>query len=321
MKNKLYMAFIFAWLVFLHVAIIFAIIPPTVLWQVWQGEFSVLQEHFTSQNIAWIPVLLFIPCVIIGNWSITFGYHRHFAHKSFKAKEWLRWVVAIIGSSTTQGSALAWGATHRKHHLLADKEGDPHSPHYNFPNTRWGKFCGFMHSQWLWIVTEWATTNFATLTKKYAKQDRETPVLKYTDKYYHFLVLFWLALPWAIGYCIGGTTAAWAWFWILGPVRMVTSLHLTGFINSICHIYGDVAVEQENHAKNVGWWWVVILILGEGWHNWHHAYQKSAKMGLGKGQLDITYGVIWLFAKFGWVWNVQLINPLSKKYYFEHKKT
>ena len=60
--------------------------------------------------------------------GITVGFHRHFTHKSFKAKPWLRVVMAITGSLAVQGNVLHWVADHRRHHAFSDREGDPHSP-------------------------------------------------------------------------------------------------------------------------------------------------------------------------------------------------
>ena len=56
-----------------------------------------------------------------------------------------------------------------------------------------------------------------------------------------------------------------------------------------------------------------IASLGkEGWHNNHHAFPNSAKQGLFKGQIDITWEHIKILAKFGFAKKVKL--P-SRSYY------
>ena len=56
------------------------------------------------------------------------GYHRQLTHGSFATYRPIRWLLALLGGLSGEGSALTWVANHRKHHLYSDKEGDPHSP-------------------------------------------------------------------------------------------------------------------------------------------------------------------------------------------------
>ena len=61
-------------------------------------------------------------------WGIGMGYHRLHTHRSYKVPKWLDYLFAVCGSMTLQGGPISWVATHRIHHQLSDKEGDPHSP-------------------------------------------------------------------------------------------------------------------------------------------------------------------------------------------------
>ena len=54
------------------------------------------------------------------------------------------------------------------------------------------------------------------------------------------------------------------------------------------------------------------LTFGDGWHNNHHAFPNSAKQGLFKGQIDITWEHIKILAKLGLAKKVKL--P-SRSYY------
>lgn len=59
-------------------------------------------------------------------------------------------------------------------------------------------------------------------------------------------------------------------------------------------------------------WWVGLLAFGEGWHNNHHAFEFSARHGLDKWQLDVTWMVISTLQKFGLATNVKLPSEKQK---------
>ena len=59
-------------------------------------------------------------------------------------------------------------------------------------------------------------------------------------------------------------------------------------------------------------WWVAALAFGEGWHNNHHAFEFSARHGLEKWQIDITWLVISALQKVGLATNVKLPSERQK---------
>jgi stearoyl-CoA desaturase (delta-9 desaturase) len=48
-----------------------------------------------------------------------------------------------------------------------------------------------------------------------------------------------------------------------------------------------------------------LISMGENWHNNHHAYPGSAKMGLFPGQIDPGWWLIKAFETAGLAWNVR----------------
>ena len=62
----------------------------------------------------------------------------------------VRMVLAILGSMSAQGPLVAWVSTHRRHHQLSDREGDPHSPNLNEPGFR-GRLKGIWHAHFGWM--------------------------------------------------------------------------------------------------------------------------------------------------------------------------
>eukprot|EP00435_Cladocopium_sp_Y103_P008441 s1414_g2.t1 len=52
-----------------------------------------------------------------------------------------------------------------------------------------------------------------------------------------------------------------------------------------------------------------MVSSGEGWHNNHHAFPRSARHGLFPGQFDLTYILVELLEKIGLVWDARLARP------------
>ena len=44
--------------------------------------------------------------------------------------------------------------------------------------------------------------------------------------------------------------------------------------------------------------------MGESWHNNHHAFPGSAKIGLEPGQIDLGWTLLVAFERIGWAWNI-----------------
>src|SRR6185295_9679778 len=80
------------------------------------------------------------------------------------------------------------------------------------------------------------------------------------------------------------------------------SHHITWSVNSICHTFGQRPFETGDRSKNN--WLVGLLALGEGWHNNHHAFPRSAFHGLRWWQFDFSAYVIRLLEWSGLAWNV-----------------
>ena len=71
------------------------------------------------------------------------------------------------------------------------------------------------------------------------------------------------------------------------PLRLVFVYHITWLVNSATHCWGTIAYESGDNSKNNKW--VAALTFGEGWHNNHHAFPNSAKHGLQRNQIDLTW--------------------------------
>jgi fatty-acid desaturase len=210
--------------------------------------------------------------------STTIGLHRLLSHRSFQCPKWLEYLLVTVAMLTGQGSPLLWVANHRIHHGRSDREGDVHSPRR-----------GFWYAHIAWIVDDASTDPEAY--RKYCKDLAG-------DAYYHWLVRYRL-VPQAAAVLLAAAAVGWSAVPLVFFLPVVCWMHSTYAVNSVCHDarFGSRLFETREGSRNV--WWVGLLALGEGWHNNHHAYPRSARHGLGARQLDLSYLVIRLFGALG----------------------
>jgi stearoyl-CoA desaturase (Delta-9 desaturase) len=237
--------------------------------------------------------------------GVTLGYHRMFTHRAFEASRVFRAVVAIIGSMAVEGSVITWVADHRKHHAFTDKEGDPHSPHLSGPGF-WGGVKGLWHAHVGWLFETVGTAD----RQRFAPDLVKDRALQVIDRLFPLWVALSLAIPFAVGWIVGGgfIAALTALLWG-GLVRVFLLHHVTWSINSICHFFGRKRFDIEDESRNV--FWLAPLSMGEAWHHNHHAFPTSAFHGLRWWEriADPTGLVIALLEKLGLVWNVVRVSP------------
>lgn len=215
--------------------------------------------------------------------GVTVGFHRMLTHRSFAAHPVVKFILLVLGSMALEGPALEWAATHIKHHSCSDKEGDPHSP-----------VEGFFHAHIGWLFKDrMADPN------QYAKHLQKDPIVAFVSKTFLFWVVLSLVIPFAIG---GWSGLLWG-----GLVRIFLTHHVTWSVNSVCHIFGRRDYETNDQSRNE--WVVGLLSFGEGWHNNHHAFPRSAFHGLRWWQFDCSGYLIWSLEKLGLARDVYRISP------------
>src|SRR6266853_497490 len=67
-----------------------------------------------------LEIVLFVILFFATGLSITAGYHRHFAHLSYKANPLVRLFYLIFGACALENSAICWASDHRMHHKYVD---------------------------------------------------------------------------------------------------------------------------------------------------------------------------------------------------------
>ena len=253
-------------------------------------------------GLSWLNVGLAAGFYALTGIAVTVGLHRLFTHGSFKAARPLRIVLAVAGMMAMQGEVTEWVADHRRHHAFSDRDGDPHSP-WRYGSGAVALARGFWHSHLGWIFNR-GKTNLARFAPDLVA-DRDIRVV---DR----LVPLWMALSLGLPALVGGL-ATWSWwgaltafFWA-SLVRISFLHHVTWSINSVCHMIGDRPFASRDRAAN--FWPLAILSFGESWHNSHHADPTCARHGVRRGQVDISARLIWMFERFGWVWDVRWPTP------------
>lgn len=84
-------------------------------------------------------LFLYYPVQQLGQ---AIGYHKLFAHRSFKPRAWYPYLSAFVGSIAFYGDPLSAAMIHRIHHRYSDEEKDPHSPNK-----------GYFHAYIGWMAT------------------------------------------------------------------------------------------------------------------------------------------------------------------------
>jgi stearoyl-CoA desaturase (delta-9 desaturase) len=266
-----------------------------VAWQVW------------AELLHWSDLAVFLILYAITGLGVTVGFHRHFTHRAFATKRWMRGVLAVLGSAAIEGPVISWVADHRKHHAFADRPGDPHSPHVDHGGGWRGAFKGLLHAHmgWLFIHTQRGAR------KRYAPDLLKDPIVRFVDRTFIVWALAGLGAAFALGWLIGGTlTAALTGLLWGGAVRMFVVHHVTYSINSLCHFFGRRRSATGDESRNLAW--LALPSFGEAWHNNHHAFPTSAAHGLRPWELDISALVIGGLEKLGLAWDVVRVDPARR---------
>lgn len=275
-----------------RVALVIAIASPLV-------GLIVAMVALWGYGFRWIDLMLLASMYVLTVLGITVGFHRLFTHHSFEANRGVQFVLAVLGSMSAEGPLLEWVAMHRLHHQHSDQEDDPHSPHHRGKGIT-GLLGGLLYSHIMWL--------FIAKPKNlshYVKDLEQNPQLRLVSKLFPLWVTLGLVIPAAIG---GWATGTWAgalmgFVWG-GLVRIGLVHHVTWSINSACHVWGKQPYDSGDESRNNAL--LGILALGEGWHNTHHAFPTSARHGLGRWQIDVSYLVIRFLEALGLAWNVKL---------------
>ncbi|HLJ75017.1 MAG TPA: fatty acid desaturase [Thermoanaerobaculia bacterium] len=209
----------------------------------------------------------------LGGMGVTIGYHRSLAHVSVRFHPIVRHALIFFAMFNGSGAPDSWTANHRQHHSKVETPDDISSPSV-------GGFW-WAHLRWLWQAGN-------------APLSRWSPDLdKREYRFWNRVQVPILALS-LFGPLAFGLTA---FFWV-GALRLVFSLHVQCFVNSIAHMRPHRA-PGEDSSQNITWLGVLHLFQGENWHGNHHAKPWSARLGWTRWQIDCGWYAIVLLEWMG----------------------
>jgi stearoyl-CoA desaturase (delta-9 desaturase) len=211
--------------------------------------------------------------------SITGGYHRLFAHRSYRAALPLRLFYLLFGAASFQNSALRWSADHRTHHRYTDRDEDPYDARRGF----W-----WSHIGWVFYRTpEPDFQNVADLRADFwvRLQDRA---------YLPIGLLVGFALPTLIAASWGDP---WGGLLLAGFLRLALQYQATFSINSLAHRVGRRPYSTRTSARDSAL--AAVITLGEGYHNFHHRFPADYRNGVRFFHFDPTKWWLWTMSRLG----------------------
>jgi len=257
--------------------------------------------HATKYGVSLTTVFTFAVFYLWTAIGGTLGLHRYFTHRSFKASKAVRIFLGVGACFTMQGRIVRWVAEHRRHHRFEDGPGDPHSPLLTARGRRLPGLGGLLYAHLFWMFDD-STTD----PKVFCPDLLDDGVIQHFEKFYYFYVALSILLPMVGGIAGGAVEAIRCLLWA-GCARVLLVQHATFSVNSIGHSFGRHDFKGKDSSRNL--WVFSILLLGDGYHNNHHAFPGSAQIALLPGQFDPGYAFLRGLERFGLVSSIVTVTP------------
>jgi stearoyl-CoA desaturase (delta-9 desaturase) len=223
------------------------------------------------------------------------GLHRLLVHRSFACPRWLEYFLVHLGTVVGMGGPFRilymhdirdWSQRHPACHSF-----------FIHQTTIWRDFWRQMHCE-----VQLAHPPRFQIEPRVAN-----------DPVYRFMQRTWMlqALPWVILlYALGGVS------FVVWGTAVRTTISLVGhwLIGYFAHNYGERDWDLPGHAvqgynvPHLG-----LLTMGESWHNNHHAFPSSARLGLHPGQFDPGWWALSALRAVGLVWDVRVPENLPPR--------
>jgi sn-1 stearoyl-lipid 9-desaturase len=254
----------------------------------WNGSMLLLAVTLGPITFSWSAFAVFLlltgATLLLGH---SVGFHRRLIHRSFECPRWLERMLVWLGTLVGMSGPLWMVRTHDLRDW-AQRQDRCHD---------------YLAHRRPMLVDGWWQLH-CRLVLDHPPQFDLGDVGR--DPFYRFLERSWMMqqLPIALVlFSIGG------WGWLIWGVCVRVALSVTGhwFVGHLAHRVGpqtwlvDGAGVQAHDVP-----WAAIPTMGEAWHNNHHAFPGSARIGLYPGQHDWGYVFIRLLERTGLASNVVL---------------
>ena len=222
---------------------------------------------------------------VLTGMGICAGYHRYYSHRTYDCHPILQVLYLVFGAAAMENSCLHWSSDHRNHHRFVDREEDPY-------NIMKGIF--WAHMGWIFYKDN---TNRSFDNVKDLQDD---PLVMWQHKYYLPLAaVIGFGVPFLMGLAYGHPWGGVLWG---GLLRVVLVHHGTFLINSAAHFFGSQPYSVKDSSRDN--WWLAFFTFGEGYHNYHHAFQGDYRNGIAWYQWDPTKWWIRGFNFVGLTWRL-----------------
>jgi len=224
--------------------------------------------------------------------SMTAGYHRLFAHRTYRASAPVRWALLLGGAAMFQNSALSWSADHRAHHADTDGEGDPHAI------TR-----GAYHAHFGWLLRRRAASaDVSRLGDLWAVRS-----IRLQHRWYAAIAIgTGLVLPMVLAWTWGDV---WGGLFVAGFLRAGVMMQTTFCINSLAHLVGTPRYDARSTARDFTP--TALITFGEGYHSFHHRFPFDYRSSPTWWHYDPNKWLIWSLARAHLVDTVRTASPAS----------
>jgi len=249
---------------------------------------------FIWTGVSTVAAVTCLSLYVVRMFAITAGFHRFFAHRTYRTSRVFQFLLAFTGTAAYQKGPLWWSAHHRRHHLYSDTETDLHSP---ITRTLW-------RSQVGWFLCRDSQETHVKLIPNLIKYGD----LRLLDRFYTVPPILLALSAFLLGsllhrYAPGLGTSGWqmlVWGFFISTVLLY---HGTFSVNSLAHIFGKRRFETGDNSRNN--LFVALITLGEGWHNNHHYYPATERQGIYWWEIDVSHYTLRMLSWLGIVWGLQ----------------
>jgi stearoyl-CoA desaturase (delta-9 desaturase) len=244
----------------------------------------------TAATLAVSSVLVFLT-LCVGH---SVGLHRGIIHRTYEAPRAVRNAIAYLFVLSGLGGPLSWARLHAVRDYWQNRTDCP-------------RYFAYRHS----MARDFIWNLHLRFEPADSRADHRLPADILGDPWLRFLERTWplhilgLALavlavlgPGAVATCICARTAA--------------SITAHWFIGYAAHVWGERRFAIAGAAESgTNVWLLGVLSFGEGFHNNHHAFPTSARMGHRWYELDLGWLVVRALGALRLVWGVRVVPSSS----------
>lgn len=269
----------------------------------WAPAKSVWNGSMIATAVMFAPLMLRIDAVLL--FAITtyltlllghsVGMHRKLIHRSFYCPKWLERVLVYLG--VLVGMSGPFGIM-RIHDIRDWAQREPACHDF------------YAHRRSLAVDACWQLFfRFECFRPPLFVIEPEV----HDDIWYRWMERTWMLQQFPLAlvfYLIGG------WAWVVWGIAVRVSVSVTGHwvVTYLTHNPGPGrwripgAGVQASNLSGYG-----LLTMGECWHNNHHAFPESARMGLQRTELDPGWWVLRALYAIGFVSRIGLPRPEARR--------